>query len=158
MDDPLLEPLIAAATLALAEFAATALEVRAVARRPEPPAPGQIDAVLDLTSGPGRALILSVPGATANALAARVLDGVAPAPEAGLVRDCIGEIANVIAGQAKALLAGTPYHFTFATPRIATAGPADPAGDGLVVAFESDAGGLSLQFRRPPVGEPREEA
>jgi hypothetical protein len=31
----------------------------------------------------------------------------------------MGEIANVVAGQAKALLASTPYEFTFSLPRVA---------------------------------------
>jgi CheY-specific phosphatase CheX len=40
-----------------------------------------------------------------------------------LVCDCVGEIANVIAGQAKTLLAGTPHQSTFALPQVVAGNP-----------------------------------
>jgi CheY-specific phosphatase CheX len=36
-----------------------------------------------------------------------------------LVDDCLGELANVIAGQGKTALKGTPYHFMLSTPVVA---------------------------------------
>ena len=155
IDEPLLDPLIAAATLTLAEMAQTTLEVRAVSRSRPAPTLGTIDVGVNLTSGPGGSLVLSVPEATAATLAGRVLAGVAAAPDHDLIGDCMGELVNVIAGQVKALLAGTPYHFTFDAPRIAGA---DRPGDGLAITFQSDAGALSLQLDGPIVNEPPREA
>lgn len=160
-DDPLIDPLIAAATLTLAEMAQTTLAVRSVSRDCPPCAHGEFVVELDLTSatGPGGSLVLCVPEATAQALAGRVLAGVATAPDADLIGDCMGEITNVIAGQVKALLAGTPYHFTFQPPRIASAGaPADRLGECLVIAFESDAGAFALRLDGPTVLDRSEEA
>ena len=39
-----------------------------------------------------------------------------------LIDDVAGEFANVIAGQAKTMLKGTPYHFTLSTPVVVRAG------------------------------------
>jgi CheY-specific phosphatase CheX len=36
----------------------------------------------------------------------------------GIVNDVAGELANVIAGQAKTMLKGTPYHFTMSIPAV----------------------------------------
>lgn len=53
-------------------------------------------------------------------LAARYLpDGVQLTEE--LINDVAGEFANVIAGQAKTILKGTPYHFSMSTPVVTRA-------------------------------------
>jgi CheY-specific phosphatase CheX len=52
-------------------------------------------------------LVLSFPDRTAAAITERVLADAKEEIDETLVRDCVGEIANVIAGQAKTLLAGT---------------------------------------------------
>ena len=94
-------------------------------------------------------LVLSFPAQTAAALAGRVLAEVTPAPDDDLVRDCMGELANVIAGQAKTLLAETPYQLLLATPSILSGAGLEfgsrPDADGLVVVFGSDAGDFALQ-------------
>ena len=38
-----------------------------------------------------------------------------------MIDDVAGEFANVIAGQAKTILKGTPYHFTLSTPVVTRA-------------------------------------
>jgi CheY-specific phosphatase CheX len=60
----------------------------------------------------------------------------------------VGEIANVIAGQAKAILADTPYRFTFTVPEVVAAREFRPPQslDCLVVAFRSDQGDFALQL------------
>ena len=92
---------------------------------------GDIAAVLTLTSAPG-AMVLGFPEQTASALAGRILSGVTAVIDGQLIRDCVGEIANVIVGQAKAMLAGTSYHFAFSVPNVTAAcdGPC-LAGPGL---------------------------
>jgi CheY-specific phosphatase CheX len=95
-------------------------------------------------------LILSFSAAAAEALGHRILAAVNAQPTADLIQDSVNEVGNVIAGQAKALLAATPYHFTFSPPST------DPAkvhrssrnGASVVIAFDSDIGNLSLQLDR----------
>ena len=53
-------------------------------------------------------------------LAARYLPEGAISTEE-LIDDVAGEFANVIAGQAKTILKGTPYHFTLTTPVVSRA-------------------------------------
>ena len=114
--EQLLEPFISAASLTLTELAQTELAVRSVYRTALPRTLGDISAVLGLTAEGGEVLVLSFPAPTAAALAGRVLAEVTQAPDDDLVRDCMGELANVIAGQAKTLLAETPYQLVLATP------------------------------------------
>lgn len=56
----------------------------------------------------------------ASQLAARYLpDGIQLTEE--LIDDVAGEFANVITGQAKTILKGTPYHFSMSTPVVTRA-------------------------------------
>ncbi len=93
---------------------------------------------------------------TALTLTRRVLGEAGHVTDHALVYDCMGEIANVTAGQAKALLVETPYRFTFSVPTVATTagGPVSTAVSGehcLVVVFGCDAGDFALQlFPRDP--------
>jgi chemotaxis protein CheX len=148
--EQLLEPFISGASLTLAELAQTELAVRSVYRTALPRTLGDISAVLGLTAEGGEVLVLSFPAPTAAALAGRVLAEVNVVPDDDLVRDCIGELANVIAGQAKTLLAETPYRLILATPSV-LAGPGLEVGSrqdiqALVVVFGSDAGEFALQL------------
>jgi chemotaxis protein CheX len=150
--DGLLEPFVAAACLTLREWAGTEAAPAAVYRDVQPRTLGDVSALLRLrfaneTQG---TLVLGFPARTAETLAARVLAGAAEEVGPDLVHDCMGEAANVLAGQAKALLHETPYRFTFSTPAILS-GPGreieGPAGtDCLVVVFGSDAGNFALQL------------
>jgi chemotaxis protein CheX len=78
---------------------------------------GEVSAVLDL-SGPEQLLVLGFPRATALAVGTRILGPRAAQADDDLKFDCLGELANVVAGQAKAMLASTPFHFAFTTPTI----------------------------------------
>jgi chemotaxis protein CheX len=92
-------------------------------------------------------LVLCLPTATATALAERVLAGAA-AVDPAMVLDCMGELANVIAGQAKTLLYGTPDHFMLSPPTV-TAGDAGPIpADDACVRFGSEVGEFVAHFRR----------
>jgi chemotaxis protein CheX len=148
-----LEPFIAATRAALAEMAGTAVTVRTAVRTDSPQALGDVSAVVQLTSATPGYLILGFPRRTAAALAKRILTGVVKSMDEDLVRDCMGEIANVISGQAKALLAGTPQHFSFSLPRVVIGGApelgSDPGRDCLVVALGTDLGEIALQLLCP---------
>jgi len=148
--EQLLEPFIAAASLTLGELAQTELAVRSVYRTALPRTLGDVSAVLGLTAEGGEVLVLSFPAQTGAALAGRVLAEATQAPDDDLVRDCLGEVANVIAGQAKTLLAETPYQLILGTPRVLS-GPGLEVGSrpdvqGLIVVFGSDAGEFALQI------------
>ena len=143
--DELLPPLIEAATVVLREMAA----VEAVPRDGADAPPADLAAVLRVRAETAGRLVLALPAATAEALARRVLGAAVGDPDAAMIRDCAGELANVIAGQLKTLLHGTRHHFTLATPTVVAgpeAGPATAGEDLLVVAFESDAGPFVLRF------------
>jgi chemotaxis protein CheX len=147
--DSLLAAFIEAACLTLREWAGTEAVVRDVCRTPQPRTLGDVSAVLGLASDREGALVLSFPARIAAALAVRALDGAAGEPGEDLIGDCMGEIANVVAGQAKALLGGTPYHFTLSLPTIVNgAGHEVPGGEGesLFVAFDSDLGEFAMQL------------
>ena len=109
---------------------------------------GDVSAMLRLMGVGDGCLILSFPMATATPLAQRILDGAAELNDA-MVRDCAGELANVVAGHAKALLFGTPDHFNLATPTVVSGPPTLPAGQTWQVNFSSEVGGFRLFLRLP---------
>jgi chemotaxis protein CheX len=147
--EQLVEPFIAAASVVLGELAQVEPVVRSVYWIAEPRTLGDISAVLGLTDEPGEMLVLSFPATTAAALAGRVLADLVTAPEDELIRDWVGELANVIAGQAKTLLAETPYQLVLGIPAIRS-GPgleleSAPDAGSLIVVFGSEAGDFALQ-------------
>ena len=147
--DCLVEPFITATRVALGEMAATEVAVRAVYQTALHYTLGDIAAVLGLQSATEGFLVLGFPRRTAEALAGRILAGVKDEVDENLIRDCVGEMGNVVAGQAKAILAETPYRFTFSLPEIVV-GTKEllprPGLDCLVVAFGSDPGEFTLQL------------
>jgi len=65
-------------------------------------------------------MTLVLPQDTASRLAARYLpEGTALTED--IIVDVVGELANVIAGQAKTILKRTPYHFTLTPPVVTSA-------------------------------------
>ncbi len=148
--DELLEPFITAVTLTLHEMAGALVEVRAVSEKQEHRTLGDVSALLALSPPLGGSLVLSFPEPTAAAVARRVLADVGAEPDEALVCDCLGEVVNVVAGQAKTLLLGTPYHFHLSTPVVLNgAGREIPHPEGgrcFVVAFGGDVGDFALQL------------
>ena len=148
--EDILEPFIAATRAALGEMAGAEPVVRALYHKPMTHAMGDIAAVIRLGSAAGEgSLVLGFPQPTATALARRILVDAAKSVEEDLVRDCVGEIANVVAGQAKALLAERPVRFEFRLPQtvVNAAEFQPPEGlDCLVVVFGCDQGEFALQL------------
>lgn len=146
-DAGVLRPFTEAALVALREMAGLSPAVTGPAR----PIAADVSAAVRLVSdrgGPDRWLVLSAPAGTAADLARRVLggDGV---PDPGLVRDCLGELANVVAGQAKAALFGTPGHFTLTPPETSDGPFPGRAGQRWAAGIASEAGEFVLEVRRP---------
>jgi CheY-specific phosphatase CheX len=146
--DQLVAPFIAATRAALEEMVSTHIAVRAIGQGIAPQSPGDVAALLRIDSPTIRCLVLSFPVATARAFAAQMLTGARDTLDDALIRDCAGEIANVVGGQAKALLAETPYRFSFTVPEVISRDDFQlPEGlVGLFVAFSSDHGDFALQL------------
>src|SRR5262249_58456639 len=116
----------------LSEMARTETGVRSVGPPALPRAVDDLCAVLVVTSEVVRALVLRFPARTAAGLAGRVFAEVALCPDEETVRDCMGELVNVVAGQAKTLLFGTPYHFTLSTPTVVAGAAREVPGAGCL--------------------------
>jgi CheY-specific phosphatase CheX len=143
----LADPLSAAVCQAIQQMTGMEMTLQSVQRRDRPAPLGDIVTVLELTSAVPGLLVMDFSTRTAQAFARQVFAEVQEEATPSLVQDCMGEIANVVAGQAKALLHGTPYHFSFSPPLVQPAQsvklPESMAS--LVLAFDSDAGGCALQ-------------
>jgi CheY-specific phosphatase CheX len=114
----LVDAFAAAVPFALAEMAG----IEAFVRDIRPDVGGEtsvLAATIRLTGsgGVGR-FVLCFPTDAAAALAMRVLAGAIDGPPDAMVRDCLGEVANVAAGQAKTMLVGTPSHFDLSPPTV----------------------------------------
>lgn len=151
--EKLVEPFITATRTALGEMANTEVVVLAVCQISSHPALKDISIAIRLTSATEAWLVLSFPERTAVTLSSRILAGVPADMDQQLLGDCVAEIGNVVAGQAKALLAGTPFQFVFSLPRLII-GVNDfghLAGlNCLVVAFDCNAGDFALRLYWQP--------
>ena len=92
---------------------------------------------------------MSFPDAVGTALTQRILADSGITPDVAITYDCLGEVVNVVAGQAKTMLSGTPAHFTLATPTVAVGAPALAEPQRLLVTFASELGELTLHVRLP---------
>lgn len=150
VQETLLEPFISAARFVVAEMANTEVLVREPSQGVLENPFEEISAVVGLTSAAVESLVLSFPVRTAAALAGRMLAEESHDVGPSMIRDCMGELANIVAGQAKALLAHSPYRFTFSVPTVAVgARPELISGDGsdrLIAVFGSDLGEFVLQL------------
>jgi chemotaxis protein CheX len=98
-------------------------------------------ATIELLHEPPGNFLLVLPQSVAAMLATRYLPA-GTEINAEIVDDVAGEFANVIAGQAKTMLKGTPYHFKQTTPAVKRA----PSLDEHAVANPAAAIRLSTDF------------
>ena len=155
MDVPDLGEVVAAFVeavgLTLRDAAMTESGLREVTAEVLPLTSEGVSAALAIRSARVDQLVLCLPQATAAALAERVLTGaVEGSLDESMVCDCAGELANVTAGQAKALLSGTPDRLTFSMPTV-FAGPGVPLREGKaagchVAHFVSEVGDFALRL------------
>src|SRR5262249_41483040 len=141
----LVDSFIAATREALSAMASADVAVEDVRRTALAPSLGDIAGHLALASVEELELLFIFPAATATAFARRILGGVSQQPDLALVQDCMAEIVNVIAGQAKAMLADTPNRFTYSIPKV-LGGAAGNAAGYLAIAFVSDLGNFGVQL------------
>jgi CheY-specific phosphatase CheX len=152
--DELIEAFTTAVATTLREMAGVEVVVRGTFRAAGGEGLPDLSIALRLEADTDGLLILSFPSGTAAALTRRVLAGVGGGMEAGgpdeaMIRDCAAELVNVTAGQAKALLFGTPHHFTLSTPTVLTAGSRGAPAGRWVVGFDTDAGPFTLHLSPP---------
>ena len=147
----ILEPFATAALSTLEETAQSPAIVDGFFRAPQPRELGDVFAFMQLKPEPSDFLMLCVRQETADKLARRALAESNVEPDPSLVRDSMGEILNVIAGQAKTILNETPYHFFLSTPLLL-----DPLSDAFPkgndascwgISFSCEAGELHLVLR-----------
>ena len=147
----LAEPLVTAVEQTLSQMAGAEVTVRSAYQSSHPAGMGDLSVTLTLTQSLEGLLILSYSAGTAEALARRILADVAEQLDPAMIADCMGEIANIVAGQAKALLHGTPNHFLFSTPKITLGEEGMAFKEGmtsLVLALECEQGAFALQLCR----------
>jgi chemotaxis protein CheX len=106
-----------------------------------------VTATIVLRREPPGLLSLSFPLPVLEKLAGCYLGGI-ESLTAELIDDAAGEFANVIAGQAKTMLKGTPEHFWLSTPivqRTGTPGQRVAGSAILTLYFDCNAGSFALQ-------------
>ncbi|MFO0803210.1 MAG: chemotaxis protein CheX [Gemmataceae bacterium] len=106
---------------------------------------GAVVATIGLKRTPPGVLCLAFAPAALEALARRYLPEEPPSED--LWRDAAGEFANVIAGQLKTCLKGTPFHFDLSTPQVTDRLP--PLADPIALGFACDAGSFLLSISLP---------
>jgi CheY-specific phosphatase CheX len=147
---PMVQALESATQVALREMANTDVSPAVVARSVTRDAAQEIEVFVPLQAPRANRIILAFPAHTAATLTRRIMADTPANLDDGLVRDCVAELGNVIAGQAKAILTDTPDQFTFSIPQIATGAPpavdADTGHEWIVARFESDAGPFTIML------------
>jgi chemotaxis protein CheX len=147
------EPFMTATRLTFQEMLGTTVAVTAVQPGIIPGTEPELVAILALQADVAGMLCLHFPLPTAQAIAERMLADVVVEREEALLRDCLGEVANVVAGQAKALLSGTLHAFALSTPVVTTSDglnrSLDSASVCFSIAFQSALGPFSLQVSQP---------
>jgi chemotaxis protein CheX len=146
----LLRPFTLAATVTFQEMTQTEITVQSIYQKSNHTMFGDVSALISLKMKTEGAMVLSFPEPSAVALTQRILAGVTDKPTGDMARDCIGEIANIIVGQAKGILSAGPYNFSMSTPAIVSGTmhgiwyrPNMPC---LVVVFKSEFGEFALQL------------
>ncbi len=105
---------------------------------------GDVSGVMGLSGDASGSVVISMPGSLACLFVGKML-GEAPAKELnGEVCDGVGEIINMIAGQAKAMLVKTKYHFTISIPSVVSGTGHEishkKGTPNIVVLFETESG------------------
>lgn len=147
-NEPLLASFVVAVETAIREMTAAEVNLRTITESSTSKYLGELVTVLDLKAKSAKSFALGVSKTTAEQLAKRMLVGGPAILEEDLIRDCLGEIANVAAGQAKAILHGTPHQLIFSTPRFPETGELIPASPwhSLTAVFDTHAGEITLQL------------
>jgi chemotaxis protein CheX len=147
----LLEQLVVSAVSTLAEMAQISAFARGFSVTSSVREFGDHFILMALKPIPNDFLMLCIPKQAAETIARGMLAESHIDPDRSLMLDAMGELVNVIAGQAKALLSETPYHFSFATPKLldepTLAAWLENATTHWAIWMSSDAGDFHLLLR-----------
>ncbi|MDR1520642.1 MAG: chemotaxis protein CheX [Planctomycetota bacterium] len=110
---------------------------------------GEVSGVMRLSGAAVGAVVISMSSEFACLVVGKMLGEKPMESLTREVEDAVGEIINMISGQAKASLVKTKYHFTISMPKVVT-GPGheiehQPGVPNIVVLFEGEGHDFSLQ-------------
>ncbi|MGH7144502.1 MAG: chemotaxis protein CheX [Planctomycetota bacterium] len=115
-----LGPFVESTRLTFQEMAQVELQVRASYQKQTYKMFGDVSAVLGLFGASEGAMVLSFPRACAIRVTQLIFPSLPVEGDEELVKDCVAELANIIAGRTKGALAGTPHSFNLSTPTLIT--------------------------------------
>jgi CheY-specific phosphatase CheX len=111
--------------------------------------PLEVCAYLKLKSVGEGDLAIVLSKQVAYELASRIFAQSGMEIDEAMLPDCIGEVANVVAGQAKTLLFGTPAHFVLSTPTLMPESLPHPNDERTIITIASEIGEMILCLRFP---------
>lgn len=124
-----------------------------------PPGAGSVSGIITLSGPASVEVVLAFPVETATHIVAEMIGLDVGEVDEDIITDGVGEVANIVVGNAKAELAATRYAFQMSLPRVVASPDGDPVPErGEVTArhFDSDLGPFSMyvSLHPPPPGEP----
>lgn len=147
-----LEACIAATAAAMEELCQCPVMPGEVSTSSRVSMPDAIAGLITLRRSVPGSLIFACPGDVGRSLAERYLPPGEPLAE-DLLADVMGEFTNVIAGQMKTILQGTPYHFHLSTPQLGRYGDLSGAINRMVIPFTCEYGGFAVFLDLAPCAD-----
>ncbi|MCS6971280.1 MAG: chemotaxis protein CheX [Planctomycetota bacterium] len=123
IDVNLLNPFIVATLDCLTQMAQVTPARKRVFVKQDPQMHGDIAGIIGMTNGITGSCVVSFPEALARRIVARFLCEQEQTLSVEMMRDGIGEVANMVAGGAKRQFAQTPYRFDISTPTVVHGAP-----------------------------------
>ena len=152
--DKILQPFIKATHIILEELSEIKVEVRSIEQK-RGYRFSDISAILGLVGRAEGALVMSFPRDTAAILTRRLLMTVDVEPTDHMVKDCVGELVNMVAGRTRGMVADTPHSFGMSTPTVVFgAGHEIHHRPGMIcfaVSFHTEIGDFTLQLCMSPI-------
>lgn len=115
---------------------------------------GDVSGVMGLSGEASGSVVISMPARLACEVVGRMLGEEPEAEVSEIVRDGIGEVINMIAGRAKAVLAGSEYHYTLSLPAVIVGHGHEIAHRSgapcIVVIFEAGSDEFAIQVSLAP--------
>lgn len=118
IDVNMLNPFVQATLECLTQMAGTTPERVRLFIKTDPTMHGEIAGIIGLSNGITGSCVVSFPQGLAKRLIAQFLKENEASVTDAMVLDGIGEVANMVAGCAKRLFAGTAYRFDISTPTV----------------------------------------
>ncbi len=148
--EQLLDPFVSATRHTLKEMAGAEVGIHSIYRKQGYRIFGDYSALVSLTADTEGTLVLSFPKETSHEIGRRLLAALQTEVTEELVQSCLGELCNIIVGQAKGQLADTHYRFSMSTPTVVSGKNHEirykPGLPCLVASFTGEVGDFALQL------------